>query len=130
MPKQRQAAGAADVDNWLEDIKHLRAQVQGGPIPVQHLAALMLPTVENAGVVSLFQLDPDWRLPPLWRSEFRHVLLKVVDAALQARSAGVGIGSGAPVTKGPVSALRWSSQGSSSQPRRARSRSIKAWGSS
>ena len=46
------------------------------------LAALMLPTAENAGVVSLFRQDPDWRLPPLWRSEFRHVLLKYVRAGI------------------------------------------------
>lgn len=46
------------------------------------LAALMLPTAENAGVISLFRLDPDWRLPPLGRSEFRHVLLKYVRAGI------------------------------------------------
>ena len=42
----------------------------------------MLPTAENAGVIGLFRQDPDWRLPPLWRSEFRHVLLKVVRAGI------------------------------------------------
>lgn len=36
---QRQAAGAADVEDWLQDIAQLRAQVQGGPIPVQVLVA-------------------------------------------------------------------------------------------
>ncbi|MBM5800912.1 MAG: Arc family DNA-binding protein [Cyanobacteria bacterium K_DeepCast_35m_m2_023] len=36
---QRQAAGAADVEDWLRDIAQLRAQVQGGPIPVQDLVA-------------------------------------------------------------------------------------------
>ena len=36
---QRQTAGAADVDSWLQDIEQLRAQVQGGPIPVQDLVA-------------------------------------------------------------------------------------------
>jgi len=46
------------------------------------LAALMLPTAENAGVIGLFRQDPDWRLPPLWRSEFRHVLLKYVRAGI------------------------------------------------
>lgn len=46
------------------------------------LAALMLPTAENAGVISLFRLDPDWRLPPLWRSEFRHFPLKYVRAGI------------------------------------------------
>jgi hypothetical protein len=46
------------------------------------LAALMLPSAENEAVVTLFRLDPDWRLPPLWRSEFRHVLLKVVRAGM------------------------------------------------
>ena len=46
------------------------------------LAALMLPTAENAGVIGLFRQDPDWRLPPLWRSEFRHVLLKYVRSGL------------------------------------------------
>lgn len=46
------------------------------------LAALMLPTAENAGVIGLFRQDPDWHLPPLWRSEFRHVLLKYVRAGI------------------------------------------------
>ena len=46
------------------------------------LAALMLPTAENAGVTGLFRQDPDWHLPPLWRSEFRHGLLKVVRAGI------------------------------------------------
>lgn len=46
------------------------------------LAALMLPTAENAGVIGLFRQDPDWRLPPLWRSEFRHVLLKYLRAGI------------------------------------------------
>ena len=36
---QRQAAGPADVDNWLRAIAQLLAQVQGGPIPVQDLVA-------------------------------------------------------------------------------------------
>jgi len=42
----------------------------------------MLPTAENAGVIGLFRQDPDWRLPPQWRSEFRHVLLKYVRAGI------------------------------------------------
>lgn len=46
------------------------------------VAALMLPTAANADVAELLQKDSDWRLPPLWRSEFRQVLLKVVRADL------------------------------------------------
>ena len=46
------------------------------------VAALMLPTAANAEVAELLRQDPDWRLPPLWRSEFRQVLLKVVRADL------------------------------------------------
>jgi predicted nucleic acid-binding protein len=46
------------------------------------LAALMLPTAENKAVAALFRLDPDWRMPPLWQSEFRHVLLKYVRSGL------------------------------------------------
>lgn len=42
------------------------------------VAALMLPTAANAEVAELLRQDPDWRLPPLWRSEFRQVLLKYV----------------------------------------------------
>ena len=34
------------------------------------VAALMLPTAANAEVAELLRQDPDWRLPPLWRSEF------------------------------------------------------------
>ena len=40
----------------------------------------MLPTAANADVAELLRQDSDWRLPPLWRSEFRQVLLKVVRA--------------------------------------------------
>lgn len=46
------------------------------------VAALMLPTAANADVAELLRQDSDWRLPPLWRSEFRQVLLKVVRADL------------------------------------------------
>lgn len=46
------------------------------------MAALMLPTAANADVAELLRQDSDWRLPPLWRSEFRQVLLKVVRADL------------------------------------------------
>jgi len=35
------------------------------------VAALMLPTAANAEVAELLRQDHDWRLPPLWRSEFR-----------------------------------------------------------
>ena len=42
------------------------------------VAALLLPTVANAEVAELLRQDSDWRLPPLWRSEFRQVLLKYV----------------------------------------------------
>ncbi len=42
----------------------------------------MLPTAENKAVASLFRLDPDWRMPPLWQSEFRHVLLKYMRSGL------------------------------------------------
>ncbi len=31
----------------------------------------MLPTAANAEVAELLRQDHDWRLPPLWRSEFR-----------------------------------------------------------
>ncbi|MEA5416989.1 type II toxin-antitoxin system VapC family toxin [Synechococcus sp. BA-132 BA5] len=46
------------------------------------VAALMLPTAANPEVAELLRQDPDWRLPPLWRSEFRQVLLKYVRAEL------------------------------------------------
>lgn len=42
----------------------------------------MLPTFENSVVSALFRQDPDWRVPALWRSEFRHVLLKYVRSGL------------------------------------------------
>jgi hypothetical protein len=41
-----------------------------------------LTTVVDTNVVELLRQDSDWRLPPLWRSEFRQVLLKVVRADL------------------------------------------------
>jgi predicted nucleic acid-binding protein len=46
------------------------------------LAALMLPTASSIDVAAQLRRDPDWRVPPLWRSEFRHVLLKHVRAGL------------------------------------------------
>jgi len=46
------------------------------------LAALMLSTFENSVVFALFRQDPDWRVPALWRSEFRHVSLKYVRSEL------------------------------------------------
>jgi predicted nucleic acid-binding protein len=49
------------------------------------VAALMLPTAANADVAELLRQDSDWRLPPLWRSEFRQVLLKVVRAEATGR---------------------------------------------
>ena len=36
---KRQATGPGDADAWLRDVEHLRAQVLGGPIPVQELVA-------------------------------------------------------------------------------------------
>ena len=42
----------------------------------------MLPAASNPLVVMQFRHDPDWRVPPLWRSEFRHVLLKYARSGL------------------------------------------------
>ena len=46
------------------------------------LAALLLPSVSSLDLEEQLRLDEDWRVPPLWRSEFRHVLLKHVRADL------------------------------------------------
>jgi len=46
------------------------------------LAALLLPSVSSLDLEVQLRLDEDWRVPPLWRSEFRHVLLKHVRADL------------------------------------------------
>jgi len=61
----RQSAANSDTENWLQQVE-----------------ALILPTAANAEVAVLLRQDPDWRLPPLWRSEFRQVLLKYVRAEL------------------------------------------------
>ena len=61
----RQSAANSDTENWLQQVE-----------------ALMLPTAANAEVAVLLRQDPDWRLPPLWRSEFRQVLLKYVRSDL------------------------------------------------
>jgi predicted nucleic acid-binding protein len=50
------------------------------------VAALMLKTEQNPVVADCFVRDCDWQLPVLWRSEFRHVLLKYVRANLFSRS--------------------------------------------
>ena len=50
------------------------------------VAALMLRTEQNPVVADCFVRDCDWQLPVLWRSEFRHVLLKYVRANLFSRS--------------------------------------------
>jgi predicted nucleic acid-binding protein len=46
------------------------------------VAALLLRRAENPDVTNFFARDPDWRVPSLWRSEFRHVLLKHVRSNL------------------------------------------------
>jgi predicted nucleic acid-binding protein len=46
------------------------------------VAALFLPSPHNATVLALIRRDRDWHLPPLWQSEFRHVLLKYVRAGM------------------------------------------------
>ena len=46
------------------------------------LAALLLPSASSLDLEALLRRDQDWRVPPLWRSEFRHVLLKHVRADL------------------------------------------------
>ena len=38
------------------------------------LAYLYLPTVHTAAAEALYQEDPDWAAPILWRSEFRNLL--------------------------------------------------------
>lgn len=38
------------------------------------LAYFWIPGDQTASAVALARRDPDWRTPPLWRSEFRNVL--------------------------------------------------------
>jgi predicted nucleic acid-binding protein len=38
--------------------------------------------VDSASTLLWWESDDDWRVPRLWRSEFRHVLLKYVRSAL------------------------------------------------
>lgn len=40
------------------------------------LSELFLPGASASAVAACWSDDQDWRLPPLWMSEFRHVLLK------------------------------------------------------
>jgi len=44
------------------------------------VAALFLPSPHNETVLALIRRDRDWHLPPLWQSEFRHVLLIAIEA--------------------------------------------------
>jgi len=46
------------------------------------LCSLVLPGVDSARTLLWWESDDDWRVPRLWRSEFRHVLLKYVRSAL------------------------------------------------
>ena len=46
------------------------------------LAALFLPSASSLDLEVQLRRDEDWRVPPLWRSECRHVLLKHVRADL------------------------------------------------
>lgn len=46
------------------------------------LAELFLPARQTNRVLWWWERDRDWRLPPLWQSEFRHVLLKYMRADL------------------------------------------------
>jgi len=46
------------------------------------LAALLLPSASSLDLEAQLRRDEDWSVPPLWRSEFRHVLLKHVRADL------------------------------------------------
>jgi predicted nucleic acid-binding protein len=48
------------------------------------VAALFLPSPHKATVLALIRRDRDWHLPPLWQSEFRHVLLNYVRAGMLA----------------------------------------------
>ena len=46
------------------------------------LAELFLPARQSSQVLWWWEKDREWRLPPLWQSEFRHVLLKYMRADL------------------------------------------------
>ena len=46
------------------------------------LCSLVLPGVDSASTMLWWESDDEWRVPRLWRSEFRHVLLKYVRSAL------------------------------------------------
>ncbi|MEY3768353.1 MAG: hypothetical protein RLZZ11_1423 [Cyanobacteriota bacterium] len=55
------------------------------------LAALLLPTVSSLDLEDQLRRDPDWKVPPLWRSEFRHVLLKHVRAGLMSPDLAISL---------------------------------------
>jgi len=57
------------------------------------VAALMLRRAENPAVTDCFVGDPDWRVPSLWRSEFRHVLLKHVRSNLLSSTQALAVWS-------------------------------------
>jgi predicted nucleic acid-binding protein len=46
------------------------------------IAGLLLPSTESDAVGRLFRRDPRWLAPPLWRSEFRSVLVKQARAGM------------------------------------------------
>ena len=57
------------------------------------VAALLLRRAENPDVTDSFVRDPDWRVPSLWRSEFRHVLLKHVRSNLLSSTQALAVWS-------------------------------------
>jgi predicted nucleic acid-binding protein len=57
------------------------------------VTALMLRRAENPDVSNFFAHDPDWRVPSLWRSEFRHVLLKHVRSNLLSSAQALAVWS-------------------------------------
>ena len=57
------------------------------------VAALLLRRAENPDVTDSFVRDPDWRVLSLWRSEFRHVLLKHVRSNLLSSTQALAVWS-------------------------------------
>jgi hypothetical protein len=83
----------------LAEFAEMRSWFKGPPIDE---AELFLPARQSSQVLWWWGRDRDWRVPPLWQSEFRHVLLKYMRADLLEPTKALAIWQKALVRLAPL----------------------------